>query len=91
MTESTITPVAEAFASGSDIAPIVAKIEAVIGDVPRTHALIALTSIMLLMQYPELTNDQLYEGVKDISRFTCLWLAGAEGSDNEPIDKSKMN
>ena len=84
--------VSEAFASGYEIGPIVEKIEVVLKDVPRVHALIALTSIILLIQQPDLSEDQIYEGVKDVSRYVCLWLAGADSADTEsPIDPLKMN
>lgn len=84
-------PVSEAYASGSEIAPIVERVEAALQDVPRTHALIALTSIILLLQHPDITQDQIYEGVRDVSRFVCMWLAGSDGVDDQPLDKSKMN
>ena len=88
MAENTL--VSEAFATGSDIAPIVERIEDALGDVPRTHALIALTSIILLLQHPDLNENQIYEGVKDVSRFVCLWLAGIDAAD-EPVKLSDLN
>lgn len=86
-------PISEAFATGEEIGPIVANIEAAIDGVPRTHALIALTSLLLLLQHPTITQEQVYEGVKDISRFVCLYLSGVdEGSAiADPTDKSQMN
>jgi hypothetical protein len=90
MTNTTL--VSEAFASGEEIGPIVTKIEEVLADVPRTHALIALTSVVLLLQCPDISTEQMYEGVKDVSRFVCMWLAGSEVDEStDPIDKSKMN
>ena len=84
--------VQEAFATGSEISPIVERIQDALGEVPRTHALIALTSMILLLQSPELDEQQLYNGVKDISHFVCTWLAGTEvPQDSQPIDKMKMN
>lgn len=84
--------VQEAFATGAEISPIVERVEAALGDVPRAHALIALCSIILLIQHPNLTEEQLYEGVRDVSRFICMWLAGSDDATHgEPADKSKMN
>lgn len=82
--------VAEAFATGEQIGPVVAKIEEALADVSRTHALIALISVVLLLQHPDISAEQMYEGVKDISRFTCMWLSDGHPSD-EPSDKSRMN
>ncbi len=83
--------VSEAFASGSEIAPIVERVEAALKDIPRTHALIALCSIILLLQHPYLTEGQLYEGVRDVSQFVCLWLAGVDSSQSESTNPAKMN
>lgn len=91
---SDMAPISEAFATGDQIAPIVDSIEAALEGVPRTHALIALTSIILLLQHPDISTDQIYLGVRDISRFVCMWLAGTEDEANgptEPMDPSKMN
>ena len=90
--ESQASPIAEAFATGMEIAPVVDKIELSLADVPPTHALIALCSVMLLIQAPKLSSDQLFEGVKDISRYICFWLDGAtSGSIHESKDKSRLN
>ena len=84
--------VQDAFATGEEISPIVEKIQDALSEVPRTHALIALTSLILLLQSPELDEQQLYNGVKDTSHFICTWLAGTDvSSSDEPIDKMKMN
>lgn len=85
------TLVSEAFASGIEIAPIVDRLEAALEGVPRTHALIALTSIILLLQHPNISQEAIYNGVRDVSRYVCLWLAGEDGSSDEPMDKSKLN
>lgn len=87
----TPTLVNEAFATGEQIMPVVAKLEEALADTSRTEALIALLSVVLLIQHPDITADQMYEGVKQVSRFTCMWLAGTEGSQEEAVDFSKMN
>lgn len=87
-----VTPISEAFASGEDIQPIVERLEAALDNTPREHALIALTSLVLILQYPDITNDQLYDGVKDVSKYVCFWLSGAEAGDiNEPLDPKQLN
>jgi hypothetical protein len=91
MTEAHTPLVAEAFATGSEIGPIVAKLEEALADVSRTHALIALISVVLLLQHPDISAEEMYEGVKNVSRYTCLWLAGGENSETGEIPKEQMN
>jgi hypothetical protein len=88
--------VSEAFVTGEDIVPIIERIESVLGDVPRTHALIALLSEVLLLQCPTISPEQVHDGVRDISRFTCLWLTGMDGDEQQldlegDLPKEKMN
>jgi hypothetical protein len=90
MPDNVVPIVAEAYATGEEIGPVVAKIEQALGDVSRTHALIALLSVVLLIQHPDISAEQMYEGVREISRFTCMWLAGPDSTE-ETTDKSKMN
>ena len=89
---SDISSVSEGYATNQEIRPIVQKIEAALGDVPRTHALIALTSIILMIQHPDITPQQIYQGIHDVSKYICMWLAGTTGeSDDTPVEKAKMN
>lgn len=94
MTEPTPL-VSEAFATGDEVAPIIARLEEALGDTSRTQALIALICMMLLVQHPNISAEEMYEGVRDVSRFTCLWLSGMKGSDTTidlaVLDKTKMN
>jgi hypothetical protein len=82
--------ISEATVGREEIEPIIDLVEKVLEGAPRTHVLIALTSIILLLQHPNITPEQIYEGVKDTSRFICTWLADLDAA-GEPIDKSKMN
>lgn len=96
MSDESHTLVQESFAAASDIQPIVARLEEALADSPKTHALISLTTLMILIQNPDLNADQIYEGVREVSRFTCLWLAGLTGDDTatgevEVIDPKKLN
>ena len=87
-----VTPIAEGFATGDEINPIIQRVEDLLIDVPRVHVLIALTTIILVLQHPTITPNQIYDGVKDVSRFICTWLAGIDAEVNlEPLDKSKLN
>lgn len=88
--------VAEAVVSGEDIHPIILRLEDALDGTPKVHALIALTSAIILFQRPDITPDELYEGVREVSRFTSLWLTGVGSAAATEIagelpDKSKMN
>lgn len=89
MTEPNI--IYESFATGEEIKPIVAKLETLLGDVSRPHALIALTSVILMIQYPDITPEQIYEGVKDVSRFICMWSAGTASEQGLPLEPLATN
>ena len=88
--------VSEAFVVGEDVAPLIERLEQIIGDAPRSHALIALCSLMLILQHPGISVEEMYEGVKDISRFTCMWLTGLSPNEQQielegDLPKEKMN
>lgn len=57
-----------------EIAPIVANIEEALGDASREQAIISMLSMILIMTYPDITQEQLASGVKDVSRYICLVL-----------------
>ena len=57
-----------------EIAPVVANIEEAIGGASREVAIISMLSMILIMTHPEITQDQLTAGVKDVSRYICLVL-----------------
>lgn len=86
-------PVSEAYVGKDDIIPVIDKIESALIDVPRTHALIALTSVILILQYPDISSEQIFEGVKDVSRYICLWLSGVDPAVDtaEPLDPKQLN
>ena len=86
MTQSLITTVN---ATGEEISRIVGSLEKVINDlgVPRPQAFIATLSMSLILMNPEISTEDLYKGVQDVSRFICLLLDG----DGEPVTKGMMN
>ena len=79
--------IAESSVPGEEIGPVIDLIESAIVGVPKIHVLIALASMMLLLQNPRLNASQIFDGVQEVSRFICVWLDGTYPQD-EP---SKIN
>lgn len=74
--------VTESEASGEDISRVCEIIEDVLEGCPTPHALMAMLTLILFTQNPNLTQDELARGVKEVSQFICLWMAGTEAATN---------
>ena len=70
--------VAETFTTGKDLARCAEKVEAAIAGEDRATAVAAMLSLSVLMQAPEITEDQLQRVVWALSRLTCQLLAGTD-------------
>ena len=68
----------ESRATGDEISPIIDKIELALDGVKRGHAIIASLSIALILMNPEISAEQLADGVRDVSRYICLLLEGSD-------------
>jgi len=82
--------IGHAVATGEEINNIVTKIEDVLQDAPRGHAIISCLSLVLILMNPLLTPQELQTGVKDVSQYICCWLEGTSGTQDEG-DKVVMN
>lgn len=71
--------IAEQTATGEQVSAIVAMIEPCLVNVPRGLGIIALLSMVLVLQNPDITPVKLQDGVRDVSRFICLILDETEG------------
>lgn len=80
--------VSETSASGEEIHAIVCALEPVLASVTRPLGIIACLSIALQLMDPEITADKLQEGVKETSRFICMFLEEVPGPE---IPKEKLN
>lgn len=85
MTESYVH---QSTASGEQILPIIANLEAALEGVKRNHAVIALLSLVLVIQKPTISQEELYEGVKQISEYICLVLE--EATMAEDLTEAEM-
>lgn len=77
-------------AEGSDVAMLVEMLQEVLDGVPDGHQLIALLATALVLQKPDLTEEQVRDGVKDVSQYTCLWLDGLKPEPLTEEEKKRM-
>lgn len=82
--------VEEATATGDQIWSITEKLVPALSGVQRGHAIIALLSIVLATMNPDLSPDQIRDGVLETSRFMCLWVDGASKL-GESTPSNKVN
>jgi hypothetical protein len=76
--------ITEATASSQEIFDVIEKIEPAIDGIRESHVVMALLTMVLAIQKPDLSAEELGNGVKEVSRFVCMLL-------DSPTDKSKMN
>lgn len=69
-------------AEGSDISILVELLTECMEGVPEGHQVISLLAAALIVQKPDLTEEQVRDGVKEISQLMCLWL---DGQTAEPL------
>lgn len=60
--------------------------EAVMG-VPENHIVMGCLSMVLFLQYPDITKDEMVKGLKDVSEWISLYLSTVS---NQP-EPSKVN
>lgn len=78
----------EASASSQTIFEIVSKIESVLLGEKRSDVVIACLSIALTLQEPDITAQQLHDGVSGASKWMCLFLSG---DDPNQLPKALLN
>lgn len=80
MKQSTIY---DAVFTGEEISPIVGQLEGILMNVKRGPAIVALLSMSIILQNPEISEDELHNAVRDTSRYICLLLEGEPVSETE--------
>ena len=70
--------VEEAFTAGKDLARCAEKLEAAVVGEDRATAVSAMLSLSILMQAPDITEEQLQHVVWELSRVTCKLLTGTD-------------
>lgn len=81
------TFVGEVQASGEEIHEIHKAMEPVLINVSTANVVIACLSLVLQIQKPDITPEQLVNGVRETSQFICILLEEAEPG----LLREKMN
>ena len=84
-----VNPVWLASATGSQIQEIIEQIEPFLIDKPQHHVLIACLSVAILLMDPNISPEELQEGVKGASHYLVMFLSGMD--DGVELSKEKIN
>lgn len=82
--------ISEQVATGDEVAGVVSMLEDALIGTPRGLCIIALISMSLVLQNPDITPDDLQIGVKEVSRYICLLLDQTE-VPTDPNHRKLMN
>lgn len=77
--------IVEATATGEEVNMVVLALEDVLVGAPRGVGIIALLSLTLMLMNPDITPEQLQQGVRDTSQFICLILEGTGVDSEAPV------
>lgn len=58
-----------------------------LSGVPDGHQIISCLAKALIIQKPDLTEEQVRDGVQDVSNYMCLWL---DGQTAEPLSEEEQ-
>lgn len=79
--------ITETKATSETINELVNRIEEAMDGVPTGAVVISLLSLVLLLQKPDITPEQLQGCIKDVSRYVCLQLEGMDPEDELPASQ----
>lgn len=74
--------VSEARATGEEVYQLVCQIEPILIGVDRAKAIMACLSIALILQNPDLTPQEIQEGVRGASQWMCLYLSTTKSASD---------
>lgn len=84
---STKSIITETKASSETINTLVNRIEEALDGAPAGAVIISLISLVMLLQKPDITPEQLQMAIKDTSRYICLLLEGMDPQDELPANQ----
>lgn len=87
---STSNLITETTASSESIGILVGKLETALEGEASGNALIAMLSLCVLMQKPNIAPEQLQAAIRDTSRFICLVLEGMDATVNPSTGKPSV-
>lgn len=90
MTLNSTHNIVQATATGEEINEICVKLEdaLVAMGISQAHAVIAMLSLVLIIQNPTLSPEELTEALKDVSQYICLRLEGTGTDENGEPEKA---
>ena len=86
MSETTIT---EIRATSEEIIQIVDELEPIVLAYPPAHSIMAMLSITLMMQKPDITPKEISDGVRAVSEAVCTFLAST--TEEHKKNRALMN
>lgn len=91
LTTNPLGIVEEMTSPGTEIDPIIIKLEQAVAGETRPNAIMATTAMAIWMQNPALTADQLHRAIKSVSQFICNTVEACD-LENLPIpEDSRAN
>lgn len=77
--------ISEVTVPGDEIVGIALDLEEALDGVPRNHAIIALLSVVVTILNPDLSVQEIQDGVRGASEWLCLFLEGRGGDEAVPV------
>lgn len=79
--------------SGEDVQKVLERIEPLVVDIPKTHVMLACLGLAFMLQDPDMSVEELHDGVLGASQWICLYLHRLEENKLVPgtVDKNEIN
>lgn len=78
-------------ATGEEVTAAVAQLEDAIVGLPHHVGIIALLAMALTLMKPDITQEGIHNGVRDVSQFICLLLEGDQMVEEGNKPKVTLN
>lgn len=79
------------FADFGAVAEVIAQLEPILSVTERNTGLMALLSLFMTIQYPQISEDELIVGVEGASQWVTEYLEGLTMGALQPVSPGKMN
>ena len=84
--------IVESQATGAEIEVIIAeRLLPAIHDLERRKVLIALLTLMLTIMKPDISAEEVVDGVKSVSQYICMFLSESDSQSSEGTEKKLLN
>ena len=85
-----IGTIQETTSPGTEIDPIITKLEAAIEGETRANSIMATTAMAIWLQNPGITAEQLHRTIKNVSAYICAEMESCD-LENLPIGSENVN